>query len=242
MRRAAARAGNKRQEQKEVESTQKGEGQRIQSRIESKTEVIKLKYDPWGRKFLFKTEERSTEWSDDESDYLVKPKPALPKQDGNDEACRELNVSIDDGRLPQIHVKTNDFNGTVSVDRMKNVLEFNKYTRNGKVFEKKTEKACTSFRFPIPHLPPHAVQSLGEGFLEYIWREFCILGVNKFGMLKFKLACQVMRTVEQLTGESIQLKDALDDDDYIGFDKIIDKVSQMFSKLCVVSKYNTHNL
>lgn len=195
----------------------------------TQTTTTKLKYDPWGRKFLFKREERSTEWSDEESDYLVKPKPVMPKEKGDTDSERDPPVSISDGRLPQIHLKTNNFDGTPALNRTKDILEFNKHTRNSKVFERKTEHARPSFNLEMPHIPSHVVQSLGKGFLDYVWGQFCSQGTNKFGMLKYKNACSVMSVVERVTGETIQLQVQLDDDDYIYFHFIIDKVSELFT-------------
>ena len=196
------------------------------------TTTIKLKYDPWGRKFMFKRDERSTDWSDEESDYLVKPALVLPKEKGDADAEWNLivdpPVSTDDGRLPQIHVKTNSFDGTPALNHAKDVLEFNKHTRNGKVFEKKTEHDSPSFNLEMPHIASHIVQSIGKGFLDYVWGQFCSQGANKFGMLKYKKACSVMSVVERVTGERIPFQLELDDDDYIYFHFIIDKVTKLF--------------
>lgn len=125
-----------------------------QSTAKISAPVQKLKYDPWGRKFLIKPpDDRNKDWSDDEGDYLVKPRKVL-KQKAKDDEKAEANaskVSLDDGRLPQIQIKSNRFTGTPVLDRTKDISTYNKFARGARLppfdkteMERRSTAGCSS--------------------------------------------------------------------------------------------------
>ena len=198
--------------------------------ITQNTTVTKLKYDPWGRKFLVKLpDERNTVWSDDEGDYTVKP-PKVVKHKNKDDEKLIYNVSVDDGRFPQIQNKNHLYKGNAIIDSKKNLNESNYFGKGKLTTESSIEKPRSFFLIKMPHVPHHAIEALGNEFLEYLWKDFCDNGANKFGLLKYKYINQIHENLLTVLKENINIFEIdMDEDDYVAFDTVVNKVYNLES-------------
>ena len=174
-------------------------------------EIVKLKYDPWGRKFFIKQpddREKDFHENDEPFDFRVRPKRELkppPKRGSIEEEIMQRNatkVSKTDNRLPQIHIKEHGFSGHPKLDITKETNEFNYNPRGrGVLPSERTPQKPREFRLKMPHIPEHCKESLGIDFTEFLWGQFVDHGVNKFGLLMYKHISYIKKMIAETFGE-----------------------------------------
>ena len=223
--------------------------------------VQRLKYDPWGRKFFIRPpDDRTKDWSDEESDYLVKPKKVLKSKKEEDERAesKAAQVSMDDGRLPQIPNRQHSFLGHPLLDKTKNELLYQKTARGPTLppfdktqLQRKAENLSTrEFLQPFPYIPPHALEALGLPFLEYFWELCCerglsfkqtmsfllinlikFLGVTRQGRLYYSHVPALAEALSASAGIVLSLEEEdIEEDDLVTFQSMLDKISVFFSR------------
>ena len=194
-------------------------------------EVTKLKYDPWGRKFMIhQADDREKDFNNKPFDYRVRPKKSTkPKPSAGtiEYDMMEKNatlVSRSDDRLPQIHTKQSQFSGLPTLDSKKDLYEYNLHARYlDRLPGELTPEKPKEFAIRMPHVPDHCKESLGKDFIELLWQEFCNHGVNKFGLIQFKHIPKIQSSISSAFGESVPLdvEDDVDQDDTVLFDDLL---------------------
>ena len=211
-------------------------------------EVTKLKYDPWGRKFMIhQADDREKDFNNKPFDYRVRPKKSTkpkPKAGTIEYDMMEKNatlVSRSDDRLPQIHTKQSQFSGLPTLDSKKDLYEYNLHARYlDRLPGELTPEKPKEFAIRMPHVPDHCKESLGKDFIELLWQEFCNHGVNKFGLIQFKHIPEIRSSMSSAFGESIPLdvEDDVDQDDTVLFDDLLNKLGVHFSRKGCRPVYN----
>ena len=203
-------------------------------------EVTKLKYDPWGRKFVVgQADDREKDFNDKPFDFRVRPKKQkkeMPKPGTIEFDIAEKNaakVSLSDNRLPQIHNKRSQFSGLPTLDSKKDLYEYNLHARYlDRLPSEITPEKPKEFALKLPHVPDHCKESLGKDFIERLWQEFCDHGVNKFGLILSKHIPAIQANISRAFGENIPLdvEEQVDHDDTVLFDDFLNKLGVYFSR------------
>jgi hypothetical protein len=200
------------------------------------SEIIKLKYDPWGRKFLVpEPDTRRTTWSDDEDDgknkdstvrslqssftrkfSVLNVKPSTASISADTEKRIFSSVSQPD-RLPQIHKKQHSYSGEGRVEKPRILLPREKLISN------------VEFSLPMPHVAVHSRKILGAA-VDALWQEFIDSGADTAGyisyekLLKIKHKLLVSDEYSHLNFDNIR---EMDLDEFITFRDVIDSLSDI---------------
>ena len=163
------------------------------------------------------------DWSDEESDWLPKspPKPEPKPYDSrltDQPSTIHPDVKKDDHKRKGVGGVAGDV--TVETRRMKPLL-------------KREEKKANyeSFRIPLPYLPSHVQQSLGQDITEHMWHEFLEYGADESELVQCTKLKKIGYNMEKHLGFKLtfdMLKfPGLDRNDYVTFREVCTQLASI---------------
>lgn len=161
------------------------------------------------------------DWSDEESDWLPKspPKPEPKKYDSlltDQPSTIHPDVKKDDHKRKGVGGVAGDV--TVETRRMKPLLQRE---------EKKAN--YDSFRIPMPYLPSHVRESLGQDIAEHMWHEFLEYGADESELVQCTKLTKIGYKMEKHLGFKLTFDllrfNGLDRNDYVTFKEVCSQLA-----------------
>ena len=154
------------------------------------------------------------DWSDEESDWLPKspPKPEFKAHDRH--LTDQPSITQPDFKKDD-HKRSSAFRGDVVVP-----------TRKIRGLLKREERVpkYASFRLPIPYLPSHMKESLGEDIVEHLWYEFLEYGADESELVKVSVLKKINLKMEKHLGYSLSIDKlkfkGLERNDFVDFHEV----------------------
>lgn len=161
----------------------------------------------------------SLDWSDDESDYVLKPTPVIEaetKDEFDDYATKISDKPKENHIIDPIALAKSVHSGTIKLDPIK-----------GQLPREIEDKLMSSIYPPeVPYLPYHAKETLGKDLIVDIWKEFLAFGADESEMVMYSALKEILIVLSSrhpnLPLNEISFK--VDDDDYIEFKQFIESL------------------
>jgi ubiquitin-conjugating enzyme E2 D/E len=168
------------------------------------------------------------EWSDDESDWMPKS-PERPQPKNYDSRLTDQPSTIHPDVKKDDHKRrgVTGLAGDVQVEtrRLKPLLE-----------REEKKPSYDSFRLPMPYIPSHVKESLGQEIADHLWHEFLEYGADESELVQISKLKKIGAKVERHLGGGYMLHfdrlkfNGLDRNDFVSYNEVCTQLASLAEK------------